>query len=303
MPELITINDLKLLSKPDLRDMLKWAQDLNVMYHQFISADDEEVKFEVEWYGAKQRASGIHASEISGCMRPTVYSLMGVERRDVTDPFWKKRFRIGHAVHAMIQDDLYRMCEDTGGAMTFESEVSISPNLQPRAAQWNLHSHCDGIIRYYDHPGDTKPIMRVGVEIKTESDKQFEDLKAPRDYHLEQTCVYMRVLDLPLMWTLYYNKSNSNIVESKPPWLFTFDSKMERLWGKLENKFANFMGFAEAGELPERIEGLKCEFCPFAWTCGPDWAKRKEARKKRRSDWNKKRRRNKPGRRRLSNGS
>jgi hypothetical protein len=69
------------------------------------------------------------------------------------------------------------------------------------------------------------------------------------------------------MWTLYYNKSNSNYTPSTAPWLFQFDKK---LWeGKLIPRFEAAHSMAAARELPARSEGMQCRWCPFAYTCNP----------------------------------
>jgi hypothetical protein len=110
----------------------------------------------------------------------------------------------------------------------------------------------------------------VGLEIKTESEKQFEKLREPRDYHKEQTTLYMAALNLPLMWLFYYNKSNSNITSSFPPYLFQFDRK---LWDTLEMRFAKAHGMAAQNQLPARTEGMPCRWCAFSYTCQPSLLK------------------------------
>ena len=230
---LVTIADLHNQPSDIVAKYTAWASDIGEMYEKFILEDDEDVAFVAGWHGAKGRSSGIHASEMSGkCRRPVWYSLTGVQRQDAKiDPFWKKRFRIGHMYHAMVQDDLRRMCEKSGGLMSFEREVKINPSLQAIAAQYDIQSSSDGIITFRDFPWGPA-VMRIGLEIKTESPDQFKELKTVKEQHQRQTCVYMRCLDVPLLWTMYINKGNQNIVPSKPPYLFTFDF---RLWGEIEN--------------------------------------------------------------------
>lgn len=279
---LVTINDLLNQPAEVIAKYFMWAGDLGDMYEYFIRDDEGDVAFVAGWHGAKARASGVHASEMSSkCRRPVWYSLTQTERHDSNlDPFWKKRFRIGHMYHAMVQEDWRRICEKSGGLMSFEREVKIAPELQKIAAQYDIQSSCDGVITFRDYPWGPA-VMRVGLEIKTESPDQFKDLKTPKEQHERQTCVYMRCLDVPLLWTMYINKGNQNIVPSKAPFLFQFNF---RLWGEIEQETKEVIHLATINQIPDRVEGIGCEFCGFSWICQPEHMKRKERRDKGRKD-------------------
>lgn len=273
---LVSISDL-FTQPPDMLAWYRvWAQDLGEMYNNFVRQDDEDVSFEVGWHGAKARSAGIHASELSGtCQRPVWYSLTGEQRTDAElDPFWKKKFRVGHVYHAMVQEDWRRLCEKSNGMLTFEREVRIDPELQLIAKQYDIQSSCDGVINFHDQPGGP-PVMRVGLEIKTESPDQYKDLKKPKDQHLRQTCVYMKCLDVPLLWTMYINKGTQNEVPSKPPWIFDFDHK---LWNTIESEVKHIVHLATVNEIPDRSEGIWCEFCGYGAACQPDYLAKKARR-------------------------
>lgn len=273
---LVTIADLHREQADVIAKYMSWAGDLSLIYERFVREDEDDVSFVAGWHGAKARTSGIHASEMSGaCRRPVWYSLRGAQREDrELDPFWKKRFRIGHMYHAMIQEDWRRICEQSGGLMTFEREVRIGPDLQAIAREYDIQSSCDGVITFRDEPWGAA-VLRVGLEIKTESPDQFKELKEPKEQHRRQTCVYMRCLDVPLLWTMYVNKGNQNIVESKPPYLFKFDFQ---LWGAIEQETKEVIRLATINEIPPRHEGLNCEFCGYAHACQPEYMKKKERR-------------------------
>ena len=279
---LVTIADLHNQPSDIVAKYASWAGDLGEMYERFIREDDEDVAFIAGWHGAKARTSGIHASEMSGsCRRPVWYSLTGAARQDnELDPFWKKRFRIGHMYHAMVQEDWRRICEKSGGLMSFEREVKINPELQKIAAQYDIQSSCDGVITFRDFPWGPA-VMRVGLEIKTESPDQFKDLKTPKLQHERQTCVYMRCLDVPLLWTMYINKGNQNIVPSKHPFLFQFNFQ---LWGEIERETKEVIRLATLNEIPDRQESIGCEFCGYAWTCKPEHMARKTRRDQAKKD-------------------
>jgi hypothetical protein len=265
---LLTIADLAQPQR-ELTPYIEMAGQLSQLYFDHIARDQEETySYTVDVFGGKTRAPGIHASEISKCLKLLVYSIMGYERKanvETADVNMLMRFRVGTALHAMIQNDWHRIALASNGRLKFDDEVKINPELGGSALLWNLHSSCDGIITFLDEHGN--PILRVGLEIKTESDGQFEKLRQPREDHKEQTTLYMAALDLPLMWVLYYNKSNSNITTSFPPYLYQFDKK---LWeGQLEMRFAKAQHLASIGRLPKGTEGMPCSWCPFSYDCKP----------------------------------
>ena len=278
MHQLTTIDDLRKIPSDVLLQFMSWAEDLKPMYENFIEQDSEDVSFNAGWHGAKRRVGGIHASEISGdCKRQVWYSLQGAERQDANkDPFWKKKFRVGHMYHAMVQNDWERLAKNSGGLITFEAEVKINPGLQEIARQYDIHSSGDGLITFHDKPYGA-PVLRVGLEIKTESGDQFGKLKETRTYHARQCCVYMRCLDVPVFWSMYWNKSNQNIIDSKPPFLFTFDFA---LWDTIEKEAQEVHRLNVLNEAPPRKEGMVCEFCGYGHLCKPRYLERKEARKK-----------------------
>jgi len=262
----MTIADLE-RPKDELVPLIEMATKLSDTYFDFLANDTATHKYKVFIGGEGERKPGIHASEISGCFRRLVYSVSDTERKSdpkTTNVNMRMRFKLGHAIHAMIQDDLERMAEASNGALHFLKEVRIVPGVSPVASEWGIESSCDGVFAFLDK--DKNPYMRVGLEIKSASDGEYEKLKEPKKEHAEQTCVYMACLDLPLMWTLYYNKSNSNFTSSHPPFLSQFNRK---LWESLELRFVKTQYLADTKNLPEREEGMPCKWCPFSWHCNP----------------------------------
>ena len=264
---LLTIADLD-LPQEVLAPYIQRAQCLSELYFAHIANDqNESYSYNVDIWGTKGRSQGIHASEISKCMRQIVYCIMGVEGQPPVqdaDINMLMRFRMGTAIHAMIQNDWRRIAARRDD-LQFQDEVSVSPGMGGIAALWNIHSSCDGLFTFLD--GQGYPEMRVGLEIKSISGDGFQKLKAPQQDHIEQTTVYMATIDIPLMWILYYNKSNSNLTTSFSPWLFQFDR--ERWANDLEIRFARCTHMAQMGELPEPTDGMHCRWCSFAYTCQP----------------------------------
>lgn len=276
----MTLNSIAELSQP--QEHLDWyldqAKNLSQVYFDHVANDqDQSYWYKVEVFGGKERSPGIHASEISKCLRQPVYSLLGAQRKadaEVADVNMLMRFRLGTAIHAMVQNDWHRIADKSEGRLHFADEVTIKPALGGISQYWGLHSSCDGVITFLY---EGQPYLRVGVEIKSESDKQFEKRRQPQDDHMEQTTLYMAALDLPLMWVFYYNKSNSNITSSYPPYLYQFN---RRLWeDTLQPRFRQMHDFAARQELPERTEGMYCKWCPYSWACQPPSLKPQAAKK------------------------
>lgn len=260
-PTLLGIQDLEDAAPSHL---IEEAERLTSKYENYLAGKSD---------GGKRKA-GIHASEISKCYRMAVYTMRGEEKRkQEEDPQdsarWQRTFDQGHAIHQMIQQHFRSMADNSGRSLRFEDEVPLHPNRQPLAAKWNIHSSCDGIFTFQKRDPETwdmQPYIRMGLEIKSANANQFGSLREPKPEHIEQAHVYMAVLDLPIMWLLYFNKDNQNITPASSPWLLSFDRK---LWERLERRFAGWNKHLEEGTLPDAMPGSHCGFCQYAWTCKP----------------------------------
>jgi hypothetical protein len=253
---------------------IEQAKGLSALYDEFVAFDQEE---------NHERPPGIHASEIYPCTRKAVYSCMGTPKKHNVSKFWKQRFKVGHAIHSMMQSDFDKMGQqaqdDVNAAksfasiiaekmdcrMEFQSEVAISPKHQTIAAHYQLYSHCDGIFSFFSLKTN-EIVLRVGLEIKSKSDPEYTKLKAVEEEHIRQGHIYMAALDLPLIWFFYTNKSNQNNTDSKAPWLMVWQPS---IWAEVEERCRRILTLAQARELPPRVETVRCQFCPWAWTCAP----------------------------------
>jgi hypothetical protein len=173
--KLNTIQDLLEGDPAEVATLVAKASSLSDRYDKQVDGDPGD---------GHKRAAGIHASEISGCKRRIVYSILDTPRVEKSALVWKKRFRIGHRIHAMIQDDLEAMARNSGGLMTFEPEVKIKPCMdQPLAAKWDIHSSTDGLFTFKEE-ADGPVITRALIEIKSESPDGYEKLKGPKPEHV-----------------------------------------------------------------------------------------------------------------------
>jgi hypothetical protein len=283
MYTLTTLDDLRTLSSEARFNFVQQASLLSGYYEQWKAQDNGGYTYQVDVAGSKERAPGIHASEISKCLRRLTYSISGEMRKPPTgqdrDVNMQMRFNIGHAVHGMLQHEFQLMCawlnegifKGTGWSAHFMPEVRIHPGVSELARVWNMHSSCDGVF-CFDLNGET--VLRVAVEIKTKSGPEFDKLRAPEPDHVEQAHLYQAALNVPLLWFVYYNKSNSNFTKAVAPYLIQFS---DEVWDKrLVPRFTEATEHANKSTLPGRAEGMFCRWCPFAWTCNPPSLKRRK---------------------------
>lgn len=275
-----TLEDLRTSPAEAQSACVQSAMTLSDLWDKYKAQQSGSSQLLVEFTGEHTRAPGIHASEISGCQRKLTYGAMGVERRvraEDKDVLAQRVFNMGTIVHAYVQDEFHKMCEwlnQGGRQLTFEDEAPVHPGLGGVCQAYNIHSSCDGVFTFWYPVGQGvyEPYLRVGLEIKTASDKQFEGITKPKEEHTEQTCIYMKALDVPLMWTLYFNKSNQRTTRSTPPFLFKFNNAQ---WELLERRIITVLEYVRNQQLPARQEGYHCGWCPFAHTCQPSYLRPK----------------------------
>lgn len=256
----------------EVRELIQTAKQLSLLYDAYCNREEPD---------DGSRAPGIHASELTPCLRRGVYTLINYPKRSKSTKFWRQRFKVGHALHAAIQKDFHTIAElskkakkdafsfakglafERGWTVEFESEVKLAPGLQELSTRYNLHSSADGVFTFYAHG---QPVLRVLLEIKTESPQNYEKLTKPKQEHLEQVHMYMAALDIPLTWFFYFSKGTQNNTSSEWPYLLPFDPA---IWAVVEQRCQTALAHQAAGTLPEPEPTILCEFCPYAYACRP----------------------------------
>jgi len=262
---LVTIADLN--DQEEAREKIELAKQLSLLYDEYVNTEEDD---------SHLRAPGIHPSEFSSCLRKTTYSLHNYAKKSSINKFWRQRFKVGHAIHNMVQTDFAKLSRRTlkyarqaakerDWVLEFEREVQISAEFQPLAKALHLEGHCDGIFTFRETPHGPA-ILRIGAEIKTESPAEFEKLTAPRPDHIKQAHLYMAALDLPLMWFFYFSKGTQNNTNSEQPWLIPFDPNE---WHDVEERCRLALDIYDKKELGPRQESIACSFCSYSWTCQP----------------------------------
>jgi CRISPR/Cas system-associated exonuclease Cas4 (RecB family) len=254
---------------------IEQAKTLSAMYDEFLQLEQDKPD-------DGHRKPGVHASELYPCLRKPFYSLTRVEPRRRVSKFWLQRFKVGTAIHQMMQDDFHRMAkrsqkqlamrlaearaEELDADMQFADEVKVSPDHQALAKHYQLYSSADGVFTFTSRTPEKQVVLRIGLEIKTESPDQYAQLKGPKPEHVRQAHLYMAALDLPLMWFFYMNKGNQNNTNSNAPYLIVWQPKV---WAELEDRIKTVHEYVARNEMPERNETIVCEFCPWNYTCLP----------------------------------
>lgn len=215
-----------------------------------------------------ERLAGIHASEISKCYRQAVYTMRGEPKarkpKSISETaYWRLVLSHGQHIHNMLQEHFKHLESDE---LSFQEEVPIRPDLQEVAKKWNIHSSCDGVFTFYKKTWKRKKLFDLGVEIKSASQSNFSSTNAPSPDHIEQAHVYMAALEIPAVWFVYFNKNTQSHTPSKAPWIVEFD---ERIWARLEERFAMFHEHVNAGTIPDAMPGSQCKFCPYVLSCDP----------------------------------
>lgn len=221
----------------------------------------------------KPRDPGIHASEISVCLRKIVYSITTQRDSRSPSPFWRRKFELGHAVHDMVQKQLLGMSSQPGSDIRFAAEAEIRPDLQQMAADFDIHSHTDGIFDLLNPDGEVD--YRALLEIKTKSKEEYKKLKEPELAHIEQAHVYMACLDVPYTWFFYWDKDTHMYTQPTEVFLISFDSE---LWDNIEDRLMHAYGFAREGTFPPQEDGYHCEICAWSDTCKPKYLQPNPAR-------------------------
>jgi len=209
------------------------------------------------------RAAGVHASEVVQCMRQAYYSLVSTKKESAIDLDMHRRFLIGEAVHESVQRAFRYVCNmSSAPKITFQSEVStVGTDLH---RDLKVTSSCDGVFTFYDQ--STTPFLRMGLEIKTESSTSWKNRSKPEEKHIDQGHVYMKALDLPMMYFMYINKESGTVTPCETPFIQVFDPER---WAKIEKRIFTVLDFEALGEPPDFEKGSHCYWCAYRQTCRP----------------------------------
>ncbi len=253
---LVRISDLQL---PNVETHVREATRISDLHEEWFAKGREN----------NSRVPGVHASEVSSCQRKMVYSMRGEKKTNAPNAHMKRIFSVGHMAHDLFQKEFHKFASASGGRVTFNHEIPIDPFTNAMGGKWEIYSSCDGIFTHWSIPEPNEPpvpILRMGLEIKSMNPDEYKTLTTPKPEHVEQAHVYMACLDLPLMWMLYFNKSNFQYTKAEGAFLVRFNPA---LWASLERRFEVAHMHVLNQTLPDRDEGFHCSFCSYQDACGP----------------------------------
>ncbi len=232
----------------------------------------------VEWVETEpqdDRRGVFHPSAVGMCGRRNVYEYIGTPRVKTLKAADLETFRIGHAVHHLVQTilaDLDRVLTPQGIEYTFFPEKPFDPELDLLYNDLGIGGTTDGVLELHHTKLGWR--QRGVVEIKTIKTENYHKLRGPKDDHLMQANLYAFRFDTPVLWFWYYNKNTS---ERKVYRRRADDDVL----GRAIDRFAEQRAHADAGTLPEREENFyMCPRCEYAHTCKPKSLAKVQAQEK-----------------------
>lgn len=221
------------------------------------------------------RSGVFHPSAVGMCARRGVYEFIRTERREATGVDDQEIFRIGHAVHHLVQTilgDLDRILTPQGIEFEFHPEIPYDPATDLLFFDFGIGGTADGLLTL--HHRKMGWTQRGIIEIKSIGNDGFEKLRSPKPDHLMQANLYAFRFDAPFLWFWYYNKNNSR---RKVYRRAADDKVLEEAIGR----FAAQKEHVDNGTLPDREESYyMCPRCEYAWTCQPSTNNRIQHQKK-----------------------
>jgi CRISPR/Cas system-associated exonuclease Cas4 (RecB family) len=221
----------------------------------------------VDWVESEprdDRQGHFHPSAVGGCARRNVYEYIRTPRQFMDKPEDMEIFRIGHAVHHLVQtilSDLSRVLTPRGIEYTFQPEIPYDPETDLLYNDLGVGGTCDGLLTLHHKRLGWK--QRGVVEIKTIKNEKFNQLREPKEDHQMQANLYAFRFDAPIIWYWYYNKDNSKrrVFKTKAS---------DKHLTKALARFTEQRAHVDAGTLPEREESFwMCPRCEYGHVCKP----------------------------------
>lgn len=219
----------------------------------------------VEWVETElrdNRQGVFHPSAVGGCARRNVYEYIGTPRVYMDTAKDMEIFRIGHAIHHIVQTilaDLDRVLTPRGIDFTFRPEYSFDPNSDYMYADFGVGGTCDGLLELVHEDWSQRSIL----EVKSIKDDNFNSLRGPKPDHQMQANLYAFRFDTPIIYYWYYNKNTSDrkVYRRKAD---------DQILDKALARFAEQKAHADAGTLPPREESFFiCPRCEYGHVCQP----------------------------------
>lgn len=257
------------LTKEELREISVIRRINRILrdFNRSSSAQVEARKFRLElelngMQGSLHRDYSIfHPSSLelgsdqpSVCLRKLYYGIQA--ERSASNGMWdqqtRNRFEVGHDAHGKYQ-----------GWLKWDDPDNFSLEVTAEIPYLKMRGSCDGV---FDWPLSTGRVAKIGLEIKTASEKSWMSMKnLPLLKHRDQAACYAAGLGLDAVIFLYECKNDQRLKEFVQPW-----SKLEPRWERIEMRLTELIKHLEEGTLPTpRLKKYECDACPFQGQCKP----------------------------------
>ena len=210
------------------------------------------------------RRGVFHPSAVGGCARRNVYEYIGTPRVFQDTAKDMEVFRLGHAIHDIVQTilgDLERVLTPKGIKYSFRAEVPYDRQMDLLYLDFGIGGTTDGILELHSEKEGWS--QRAILEVKSIKDKNFNGLREPKYEHQMQANLYAYRFDCPIIYYWYYNKDSSDRK--------VFKRKADdAVLNDAMSRFAVQRAHADAGTLPEREESFFiCPRCEYGHVCKP----------------------------------
>jgi len=187
-------------------------------------------------------------SGMSGCKRKLFYEFILAEKdAGSINAKTMRIFGLGHAIHDIIQRELLAC-----GVIAKPEDIEVEFFTK----NGRIKGFIDAIVLIKG--------VRYILEIKSINTKGFDALKGPKDDHIDQANVYMKVMKIGQAIILYYDKNTSRVKE------FFLEMDIEVVLF-LKQKMDYVKLCVETGVVPKRIakdpKSFHCMFCDYKKIC------------------------------------
>lgn len=167
------------------------------------------------------------SSDCMKCARLLYFERMKPDKleSEVIEPRLQTIFKIGSALHAMIQAWFVEMSGLEGFPTCVENEQRIHDE------DWNIGGYIDSVVKF---PGSDDEIP---IEIKTMNSYRFKSLSAPLPEHKMQVGCYIMEKNAPFGIVLYVNKDDGEMKEFRVEPLDMMNVLMK--WSHVRHAVAN----------------------------------------------------------------
>jgi CRISPR/Cas system-associated exonuclease Cas4 (RecB family) len=237
---------------------LKDAFDLDTAYSEYVKqipSDDRQGVF--------------HPSAVGMCKRKNFYEYTRAPAKKELKVISEERFRLGHAIHAIVGERMEGICEmlrKQGLHASWDAEVPYDKETDQLYQLYGIGGTTDGIFVV----GDGTWRQRAIIEIKSIKSELFKKLNGKPKYpHAMQAHIYAERFDAGLIYFFYYSKDTSD--RDVIPMKYDPVIATEAL-----EYFVEVGGFVERDEIPDREEDwFFCTECEYGDICQPSILERR----------------------------